>query len=82
MLRPLNNRALIKPEAKANKTESGFLLADKGLEKPVIGEVIVGNSLCNEGDRVVFSRFGYDEIELKGEIHYIVSDKCILGVLN
>lgn len=81
MFKPLNNRVLIKPEDKPTETSSGILLSDKTQEKPVIGEVIVGNKDVKEGDRVLFSKFGYDEVTLDGDLYYVVSDCNILGIL-
>jgi chaperonin GroES len=81
MFKPLNDRVLIKPEDKPTETSSGILLSDKTQEKPVIGEVIVGNKDVKEGDRVLFSKFGYDEVTLDGDLYYVVSDCNILGIL-
>jgi chaperonin GroES len=81
MFKPLNDRVLVKPEDKPTETSSGILLSDKTQEKPVIGEVIVGNKDVKEGDRVLFSKFGYDEVTLDGDLYYVVSDCNILGIL-
>lgn len=81
MFKPLNDRVLIKPEDKPTETSSGILLSDKTQEKPVIGKVIVGNKDVKEGDRVLFSKFGYDEVTLDGDLYYVVSDCNILGIL-
>jgi len=81
MFKPLNERVLVKPEDKPTETSSGILLSDKTQEKPVIGEVIVGNKDVKEGDRVLFSKFGYDEVTLDGDLYYVVSDCNILGIL-
>lgn len=81
MFKCLNNRVLIKPEEKPNETASGILLADKTQEKPVIGLVVVGNKDVNAGDRVLFSKFGYDEVTIDNELYYVVSDFNLLGIL-
>lgn len=81
MFKPLNNRILVKPEEKSNTTASGLFLSDKTQEKPVIGEVIVGNKDVSVGDRVLFSKFGYDEVTIDEVVHYVVSDFNILGIL-
>lgn len=82
MFRPLSNRCLIKPEEKSTETMSGLILAEKVVEKPVIGVVVVGNKDVKEGDRVLFSKYGYDEVTLGGELHYVCSDFNIIGVLE
>lgn len=81
MFKPLNNRILVLPEEKPTATDSGILLSDKIAEKPVIGEVVVGNKDVSVGDRVLFSKFGYDEVTIEGVVHYVVSDFNILGIL-
>lgn len=88
MFRPLNNRIVVRPEEKPTETASGLLLAEKVVEKPVIGVVVVGGEVVGQGkitkvevgDRVLFSKFGYDEVTLDGELHYVVSESCILGI--
>lgn len=77
---PLNNRVLIKPEEKATETASGLYLAEKVVEKPVIGLVIVGNKDVTAGQRVLFSKFGYDEVTIDNELYYVCSDFNILGI--
>ena len=80
MFKPLNQRVLIKPEDKPTETSSGILLSDKTQEKPVIGLVVVGNKDVKEGDRVLFSKFGYDEVTIDEVLHYVVSDCNLLGI--
>lgn len=79
MFKTLNDRVLIKPE-KASPNRLGVVLVKNIEEKPVIGIVVVGNNKVNKGDKVLFSKFGYDEVELDGELHYVVSDYLILGI--
>lgn len=81
MFKPLNQRVLIKPEDKPTETSSGILLSDKTQEKPVIGVVVVGNKDVKEGDRVLFSKFGYDEVTIDEVLYYVCSDFNILGIL-
>lgn len=91
MFKPLNGRVLIKPAPQEEQaTSSGILVARKGMlldkdghfidEKPSTGEVIVGGKLVKKGDQVVFSKFGYDEVLLNAETHYVVSEVNILGI--
>ncbi len=82
MFRPLNNRILVKPEAKPNETSSGIILAEKVEEKPVIGTVVVGNSDVKKGNRVLFSKFGYDEVTIDDVLYYVCSDFNILGIIG
>ena len=73
---------MIKPETKKEerRTEFGIILETEGFEeRPVIGEVVIGNKEVKKGDRVLFSKFGFDEVEINKTLHYVVSDVCILG---
>lgn len=81
MFKPIHNRCLIEPEEKPNETASGIFIAEKIVEKPVIGTVKVGNNDVKAGDRVLFSKFGYDEVTIDGVLYYVVSDINILGIL-
>lgn len=78
MLKPLNDRVVVQPEKK-EVTGSGILLVESK-EKPVIGTVIVGNSQVKKGDRVLFSRFGFDEVEIDKKLYYVVNSANILAI--
>jgi chaperonin GroES len=80
MFKPLNNRILVKPDELPNETNSGILLGDPK-EKPVTGTVIVSGSIVSKGDKILFSKFGFDEFEINGVVHYVVSEANILGIL-
>ena len=75
------NAIAVKPEEKPSETASGIILADKTQDKPVIGLVVVGNEDVKAGDRVLFSKFGYDEVTIENELYYVVSDFNLLGIL-
>lgn len=79
-IKPLNGRVLIKPDDGEKTTSSGIIIAST-TEKPTTG-IVVGSAskLVKDGQQVVFSRFGYDEVSLEGVRHYLVSDKSIIGV--
>lgn len=77
---PKNNRILIKPEKKSNTTASGLELVVKGEEKPVVGIVVVGNDEYQKDSKILFSKFGFDEVTIDNEIYYVVSITNILGI--
>lgn len=77
----LNNRILVEPEEGEKQTASGIILTAKE-EKPITGVVIVGNKDVKKDDKVIFSKFGYDEVKIDGKLYYIVSDHCILGIFK
>ncbi len=75
---------------------SGIIIPDTAKkEKPEQGIVLaVGSGKWNEdgdkrismevkvGDRVVFSKYGYDEIKIANKEYFIVSENSILGIIN
>lgn len=93
---PLGDRILLKPilEEELNKTASGIIIPETvSKEKPEQGVVIaVGEGRWDDGkrvpisvkvgDRVVFSRYGYDEVKLDGKEYYILKEENILAILN
>jgi co-chaperonin GroES (HSP10) len=64
-------------------TESGILIpkevADK--DRPETGTVLVGSELVPEGSRIVFSVYGYDEVEQDGETLFLVSEPNVLALI-
>ncbi len=82
MLKPLNDRVVVRADEIQKETASGILLADSvKQERPFTGTVLSGNTDVSEGDRIVFSRYGFDEIELDGEKLCLVSASCILAII-
>lgn len=93
---PLNDRIILKPltEEQMSTTASGIIIPDTvSKEKPEQGTVIaVGEGRweggkripvsVKVGDRVVFSRYGYDEVKVDGEEYYILKEENILAVIN
>lgn len=94
---PLADRVLVRPLAEADlekKTSFGIIIPDTvSKEKPEQGVVIaVGEGKYVDGkrepvsvkvgDRVVFSKYGYDEIKLDDEEFYIIKEENILAVIK
>ena len=83
-------------EETGTKSASGIIIPDTvSKEKPEQGIVTaVGEGKWDEdgekripmdvkvGDRIVFSKYGYDEVKVGGEELYIVSASSILAVLS
>jgi len=63
------------------KPEQGVVVAvgkgkwDERGEKRIPMEV-------KEGDRVVFSKYGYDEVEIGGNEYYVVPESSVLGIIS
>lgn len=72
---------IIPDTAKKEKPEQGIVIAvglgkwDEDGEKRIPLEVKVG-------DRIVFSKYGYDEIKIENKEYFIVSENSILGIIN
>lgn len=78
----LNNRILVQPEENNEKqTVSGIILLKEN-EKPLTGIVVVGNKEVKKGDKIIFSKFGYDEVKIDGKLYYVVSDFNLLGIFK
>lgn len=93
-LSPLGDRVLLKPLAPETVTSFGIIIPDTAKEKPEQGTVIaVGPGKKTDdgklvpisikvGDRVLFSKYGFDEVKVGGVEYYLVSEANILAVLN
>lgn len=95
-LQPLNDRVIVKPlsaEEMGTTTASGIIIPDSGKEKPEQGTVIAvgpgkfenGHRVqidLNVGDKVMFSKYGYDEIKVAGVTYYVIAESNILAVIN
>ena len=83
-------------EEAGTKSASGIIVPDTvSKEKPEQGIVVaVGEGKWDEdgekripmdvkvGDRIIFSKYGYDEIKIAGEEFYIVSASSVLGIIS
>ena len=93
-LRPLNDRILVKRVEEEEKTKGGIIIPDTAKEKPAEGEIIaVGNGKLGDdgkriplevkkGDRVLFGKYGGQEIKIEGEEYLILREDDVLGVIE
>ena len=81
-LKPLGNRIVVKPYEIENKTSSGIILVKETQEKPTTGTVVVENNMVKKGDKVLFSKFGFDEVIISKELLYVISEQNILGIFK
>ena len=94
-LKPLSDRVIIETLPQEEKTKSGIILpetADK--EKPEQGKVIAigpGRILADGkkalmtvkvGDKVVFKKYGPDEVKIGDKEYLIVSEEDILAIIK
>ncbi len=93
-IRPLFSNVLIKPVEAETKTSGGIFLPDSVKEKPQAGLVMaVGEGWHNNegkifplkvkvGDKVMYKKWGGNEIKVGNEEWTIVEEKDILAIVN
>lgn len=87
-MRPLDDRLLIKIEESVETTKSGIIIPDTAKEKPTVGVVIeVGTDealqeLIKVGDRVVFAKYGGEEISMDGVDYKVIQRADVLGIIE
>ena len=93
-VRPLNDRVLVLRIDEEEKTSGGIIIPDTAKEKPQEGKVIaVGTGKVNdkgdriplevkEGDRILFSKYGGNEIKIDGVEHLIMREDDILAIVE
>ena len=96
-IQPLGSRVLIKPFTKEelmSKNSFGLILPDAGSkEKSEQGVVLaVGpgeyhdgklvSVTVNVGEKVVFSKYGYEDVNVDGDELYLIKEENILAVLK
>ena len=94
MIKPLNDRVLIKMVEAEVETKSGIILAATSQEKPQIAEVIeVGPGGVDEngkkiemqikkGDKVITSKYSGTEVKYEGIEYIIVRHSDILAIVE
>ncbi len=93
--KPLSNHLFIEPLAEEAVTKSGIVLPDTAeKEKPMQGAVIaVGPGKLNDkgervpmsvkvGDKVLFKKYGPDEIEIEKKKYLVGDEDDILAILE
>lgn len=91
MLKPLNDRVVLKMTEAEEKTASGIILTSGSKEKPQIAEVIeVGpgglvdgkeiKMVVKKGDKVVINKYAGTEVKYQGEDYIIVKQEDILAI--
>lgn len=93
-LRPLAGYVLVLPSEAEIKTASGLYLPESAQEKPAQGSVVaIGDDVVLEsgrvvsapvkvGDKVIYKKWGGDEIKLNGVEHKLVKFDDLMGVLE
>jgi chaperonin GroES len=93
-LKPLGDKVVVQLTEQDEKTASGIYLPDSAKKKPQEGKVIaVGqgrvldsgerNTLTVKvGDRVLFSKYGGNEVTIDGQEYTILDEDQIYAILN
>lgn len=93
-VKPLEDRILIQPLDREEKTTSGIYLPESATEKPMQGTVVAtgpgklmengerATPAVHTGDVVVFGKYSGTEIEIKGVAHLIVRESELLGMID
>jgi chaperonin GroES len=97
-IKPLADRVLVRPlseEERHGKTKSGIIIPDtvskeRGEEGTVIavgpGRLTDEGKLIpmgvKKGQRILFSKYGPDEVKVDGQEYFIISESNILAVLE
>ena len=93
-IKPLFDNILIEPLERERTTVSGIVIPDTAKEKPQEGKVAaIGPGALDEsgsripidvkvGDKVLYKKWGGNEIKVEGKDYLIVSVGDILAILN
>ena len=91
---PLNDKILVERVEAEEKTAGGIVLPDTAKEKPKQGKVLsLGDGKVldtgkrakfqvKEGDRVLFTSYGGQEVTVDGEEYLILTEEDILAVVD
>ena len=87
-VKPMDDRILVSLVEAETKTSSGIIIPDTAKEKPTMGKVeAVGNDeelqkVLKVGDKVLFGKYGGEEISFDGNDFKIIQRSDILAVVE
>lgn len=93
-LKPLMGYVLVEPAEAETRTASGLYLPESAQEKPAQGTVVaIGDEMVfesgkvlrapvNVGDKVIYKKWGGDEIKLNGIEYKLVKFDDLMGILE
>ena len=93
-IKPLFDNVLVKPLEQEEVLPSGIVLPDSAKEKPQVGQVMaVGQGTTNDkgktvkmvvkvGQKVMYKKWGGNEVKVNGQEWMIVEQKDILAVVE
>ncbi len=93
-IKPLQDRILVQRVEEEQKTKGGIIIPDTAKEKPIEGRVIaVGGGRVGddgkriplevqEGDRILFGKYGGTDVKVDGEEYLIMREDDVLGIIQ
>ena len=93
-IKPLGDRLLVEPVEEKEVKKGGIIIPDTAKEKPQEGKVVAvgpGKTLesgkisepnVKKGDRVLFSKYAGNEINVEGVEHIIIREDDVLAVFE
>lgn len=93
-IKPLEDKILVQTNEPETTTASGLVIPDTAAEKPQEGTVIAvgagrvteqGDRIpvdVNEGDTVLYSKYGGTEIKYAGAEYLILSSRDVLAIIT
>ena len=93
MIKPLEDRVLLKMVEAEETTKSGIILSSGSQEKPQIAEVIAVGPVRTEdgkkiemiikvGDKVITSKYSGTEIKYEGQEYIIAKESDVLAIVD
>jgi chaperonin GroES len=93
-VRPLHDRIIVQRLDEGEQQSGGIIIPDTAKEKPQQGTVLaVGNGKAKDGgkrvpldvkagDRILFGKYGGQEIKLEGQEYLIMKEDDVLAVIE
>ena len=87
-IKPMDDRLVLELLEEETKTKSGLYIPDTAKEKPIMGKVVaVGTDedlreKIKEGDKVLFAKYGGEEISFDDKSYKIVQRSDVLAVIE
>lgn len=87
-IKPMDDRVLVEPLEEETTTSGGIIIPDSAKEKPIMGKVVaVGTDedlqeKVKVGDKVLYAKYGGEEISVEGKDYKIIQRADILAVVE
>jgi len=89
MMKPINDRVVVKPAKAEAKTTGGIIIPDTAKEKPSKGKVVAvgpgkdaNRMTVKKGDTVLYGKYAGQELNYDGTDYLIMREDDILVILE